>query len=232
MLSETLPTGDSGPSLSTAPGTALSVRAGIARLTLQLRALLQEAVAAEAEVANADEQEACDELRGRLEPLMAERRRILEETLQAAREDAAAQVSAAHRDAAALLTPVAVPVVDVPVVDAFLPVVFVPEAFEVQRLRLEGEIQTAKTRAAAARERTTIKDAEMQAALNSELIAGRDALAVIEHEYELAITIVRQRAQAEVERILLASGVQASDGHATTRIGDIIDPEGNVDDAR
>jgi len=215
----------------------LSVRAGIARLTLQLRALLQEAVAAEAEVANADEQEACDELRGRLEPLMAERRRILEETLQAAREDAAAQVSAAHRDAAALLTPVAVPVVDVPVVDvpvvdAFLPVVFVPEAFEVQRLRLEGEIQTAKTRAAAARERTTIKDAEMQAALNSELIAGRDALAVIEHEYELAITIVRQRAQAEVERILLASGVQASDGHATTRIGDIIDPEGNVDDAR
>jgi len=200
----------------------LSPRAGIARLTLQLRASLQESVDAEADAANADEQAARDELRSRLEPLMTERRRILEEELKTTRLDAAAQVAAAHREAAALLDPIAAPVVEEPVVEE--PVV---EVFEVQRLRLEGEIEAAKTRAAAARQRTMIKDAEVRAALNAELVAGRDALSVIESEHELAIATVRQTVQAEVDRILLAAGVQFA-----TLTGDRIDPERNNDDAR
>ncbi len=90
---------------------SLSPRAGVAVLTLQLRNILQEAVAAEAEVASLDVDAAVWQLRARLGPLIEDRRRALAEELQAeehraevavetARVEAAGIVRAAHERAA------------------------------------------------------------------------------------------------------------------------------------
>ncbi|MCE9621102.1 MAG: hypothetical protein K8R99_02020 [Actinomycetia bacterium] len=207
MLSETLSTGDSEPSLS-APSLAtqqapvLPPHVSIARLTLQLRASLQEAADAEAIVAGANEETARAELRARLDPLMAERRAVLEEALRVAREEAAAHVSNAHREAAALLAPA-------PAVTDLM-----TDQQSGAHQELQAQIDATLARAAAARERTLIKEAAVQVALNEELTIGRDALAAIEHEHALAIAEVRRAAQLEVEQILAT------------------DPQGNVDDAR
>jgi len=86
-----------------AAGAVLSPRAGLAMLTLQLRSAVQEAQSAEAELASIDEGAAREELRGRLTPLLAERRTILENSLTAVREEAAAEVAAARRAAEVML---------------------------------------------------------------------------------------------------------------------------------
>lgn len=80
-------------------GTALSPRASVAMLTLQVRAAVQAADDAEAAEALADDHEAREELRSRLDPLLADRRAELERSLTAAREAAAAKVAAARRAA-------------------------------------------------------------------------------------------------------------------------------------
>lgn len=86
------------------PAPPMSVRADVARLTLQLRAALRDAEAAEAEAAAVDGGAALAELRGRLEPLMGARRRSLEDALAKARADAVAAVIAAQRDAVAIVS--------------------------------------------------------------------------------------------------------------------------------
>ncbi|MCU1366777.1 MAG: hypothetical protein JWN39_2416 [Ilumatobacteraceae bacterium] len=78
---------------------ALPPRAGIALLTLQLRAALQEAEEAEADDAAIDHDAAREQLRARLDPLVEERRRALDDALAAARADAETRVAAAHRAA-------------------------------------------------------------------------------------------------------------------------------------
>jgi hypothetical protein len=216
MLSETLSTGDSEPSLSRSAGAALSSRVNIARQTLQLRALLQEAADAEAVVTGSNEETARAELRARLEPLMAERRRTLEEALRLARLEVAAQVSAAHGEAAALLAPAPVPLVAEPVSDQR----------SIADEQLQAEIDAAHARAAAARARTLIKETEVRAAMSEELTVGRDALAAIEHEHALAIEAVRRAAQIEVEQILASAGIHTPPQANSTG------PQGNVDDAR
>ncbi len=92
------------------PSTAVPARVGIALLTLQLRVSLQEAAAAEAAGAGIDPDAALAELRARVEPLMEERRRSLDETLAQARADAAAAIAAAHREASAIVADVSEPV--------------------------------------------------------------------------------------------------------------------------
>jgi len=76
---------------------ALSPRASVAMLSLQLRSAVQAAAATEASVAAIDQEAAREELRSRLAPLLADRRAQLESSLTAAREAAAAEVSAARR---------------------------------------------------------------------------------------------------------------------------------------
>jgi hypothetical protein len=78
---------------------ALSPRAGIALLTLQLRTTLQEASVAEAEDEGRDETLARAELRTRLEPLMEERRRALVIERSQVEADAAAAIAAARAEA-------------------------------------------------------------------------------------------------------------------------------------
>lgn len=88
---------------TTATGTStspMSPRAAIAMLTLRLRAANQEVTDAEREEAAADEHVACDQLRARLEPLLAEHRRELDAALEQARTDAADTIAAAHVTAA------------------------------------------------------------------------------------------------------------------------------------
>jgi hypothetical protein len=93
--------------LREAPSTdrsALSGRAGVAMLTLQLRSALQEAANAEAEEAAADRDAARDKLRAQLAPLVADRRGAFEAELALVRVEASASVAAARRAAAAMVT--------------------------------------------------------------------------------------------------------------------------------
>ena len=99
---------------------SLPPRAAIALLTLQLRAALQEAQSAEAEEADADHDAAREQLRARLEPLMAERRQALDAALAQARSEASASVAQAHRTASEIVAAVSVPIV------AVLPPLVVP----------------------------------------------------------------------------------------------------------
>lgn len=80
----------------------LSPRANVAMLTLQLRAALQEAAAAEAEADSIDRDAALRQLQQRLQPLVDERRRALDQELTAVREEAAARIAAAQREAEAI----------------------------------------------------------------------------------------------------------------------------------
>jgi hypothetical protein len=83
---------------STVPAS-LSPRAAVAMLSLQLRAAVQEADTAEADANSVDEAAARQQLRDRLEPLIAERRRALDESLAAARADASAAITSARDEA-------------------------------------------------------------------------------------------------------------------------------------
>lgn len=74
----------------------LPPRAGIALLTLQLRAALQEADAAEADEACWDLNTALGQLRSKLWPLVEDRRRALDEVLAQERADATVAVAAAQ----------------------------------------------------------------------------------------------------------------------------------------
>jgi hypothetical protein len=81
----------------------LSPRAAIALLSLQLRAAVQEAETAEAEAAVVDEDAARAQLRARLEPLIDERRRALDDALSSARAEASAAVMSARAEAARMI---------------------------------------------------------------------------------------------------------------------------------
>jgi len=94
-----------------AESAALPPRAGVALLTLQLRACEQEADAAEADAAT-DAAAARDQLRARLEQLMDERRAQLDAELATAHADAASRIEAATR-AAAVMVARAAPVASV-----------------------------------------------------------------------------------------------------------------------
>ena len=76
---------------------ALSPRANIALLTLQLRAALQEAAAAEADEAASDDDAARAQLRERAVPLIEKRRAELDAILARERAEASAKVAAAQR---------------------------------------------------------------------------------------------------------------------------------------
>ncbi len=81
---------------------SLSPRAGIAMLTLQIRATLQEAAEVEAQYVDIDHEAAKRQLRERLEPLIQERTRSFAEAIDAARDEAARTVAAAHDEASHL----------------------------------------------------------------------------------------------------------------------------------
>lgn len=92
---------------STVP-SSLSPRAAVAMLSLQLRAAVQEADTAEADANSVDETAAREQLRARLEPLIDERRRALDEVLSAARVDAAEAINAARARARQMIEEAAV----------------------------------------------------------------------------------------------------------------------------
>lgn len=85
--------------------TTLSPRANIALLTLQLRAAVQEADAAEASASTGgvDVDASLQQLRARLDPLMAERRAALDAAMADERAAAAEAIAAAHREAAEIV---------------------------------------------------------------------------------------------------------------------------------
>jgi|GEM_PF-3592464 len=77
-----------------------------------------------------------------------------------------------------------------------------PGDLAVERNRLQSEIDTAKARAAAARERAAARELELRAVIHAEIVASRESIAEMERQHEMAIAMVRSAAQAEVERIL------------------------------
>jgi len=81
---------------------ALAGRAGVARLTLELRTAIKDAEAAEAEAAAADLDSAREKLRARLQPLVEDRRAAFATELIQVRAEAAAAIAAARRAAAAM----------------------------------------------------------------------------------------------------------------------------------
>ena len=88
------------PSVARKP---LVSRADIALLTLRLRALRHDADQAEAAASASDPEVARQQLLVRLEPMVDERRRMLEQQLDEARAEAASMVDEAHREAEAIL---------------------------------------------------------------------------------------------------------------------------------
>jgi hypothetical protein len=93
-------------------------RAGIAQMTLQLRALLRDATAEEERAGTVDVDAAREKLRARLGPVVDERRRDLDESLAAARADAAAAIAAARVAASSLIVEATDSIVEVPAVEA------------------------------------------------------------------------------------------------------------------
>jgi hypothetical protein len=85
-------------------GADLSPRAGIAMLTLQLRATLQEASSVEAQFVPIDHEVARQQLREKLAPLLEDRMTGFAEELAVARAAAAETVRAAHDEAARILS--------------------------------------------------------------------------------------------------------------------------------
>lgn len=79
--------------------SSLSPRAGIAMLTLQIRATLQEAAEVEAQYVDIDHEAAKRQLRERLEPLVHERTRSFTEAIDAARAESARTIADAHAEA-------------------------------------------------------------------------------------------------------------------------------------
>lgn len=86
-----------------ASGSALSPRAGIAMLTLQVRATLQEAATMEAQYVPIDHVAARQQLLEKLAPLIDERERAFDAELVAARQEASSIIAEA-RDNAAIIT--------------------------------------------------------------------------------------------------------------------------------
>lgn len=82
---------------------SLAPRAAIALLTLQLRAAMRDAEAAESEEVGAQHDAARVQLRERLDPFIEQRRRALAEALAQAHLEATSAVEAAQRDAAAAM---------------------------------------------------------------------------------------------------------------------------------
>ena len=88
----------------TASTPALAGRAELARLTLELRAAVRDAEAAELAAAAAGLDMAREKLRARLQPLVEDRRTAFEAELIEVRAEAAASIAAARRAAAAMVT--------------------------------------------------------------------------------------------------------------------------------
>jgi hypothetical protein len=89
--------------LKVAPHQEMPPRAAIAMLTLQLRAARTEAARAAEELAKADTVAANEELRGRLDAIVADRRAQLELILDRARNDAELMLASARAEAAAIV---------------------------------------------------------------------------------------------------------------------------------
>ena len=81
---------------------------------------------------------------------------------------------------------------------------------ERERARLEAEIAAAKARTAAAMHRAATTDADAKAILREELVTAKTALADLERQHETSVAMVRQAAQAEVDRILAVAREQAA----------------------
>ena len=79
-----------------------------------------------------------------------------------------------------------------------------------ERARIQGEIDSAKARVAAAKERAASRELELRAVIHAEIVASRESIAEMEREHEVAIATVRSTAQAEVERILAEAREQAN----------------------
>lgn len=71
-----------------------------------------------------------------------------------------------------------------------------------EHVRLELEIAAAKLRTAAAKERAAAIDAQVQADMRQELVASRETVEEMERNHAAAIALIREAAQAEVDRIL------------------------------
>jgi hypothetical protein len=71
-----------------------------------------------------------------------------------------------------------------------------------EQAQLEAGIAAAKARAAAARDRGARRDADIRAALKIEVELSQARLAEMERQHQIAITMLREAASTEVERIL------------------------------
>lgn len=87
------------------------------------------------------------------------------------------------------------------------------QSADAERRRLEDDIAAAKRRAAASQQRIEASENNIREGLRAELSASKDALAAIERQHEVTVAMIRNAAQAEVQRILTDTrqGVASSD---------------------
>ncbi|MEI7548761.1 MAG: hypothetical protein WCK21_12000, partial [Actinomycetota bacterium] len=188
-------------------------------LTLQLRAAQQEAAQAEVAAAAADQAVARIQLRNKIDPMMEDRTRALDIALVRAREEAAAMVAAAHRQAAALVAgfdgcqqPLGA-ITDPGLADLEQWGFSGAEEPELERRRLEAALQEARARTAEAERQILSRQS-----LHVEVLDLQRQLA--EMDTSLADAPVRIRAEAKAQaqqiiadaRLRLAAKVGGPDG--------------------
>lgn len=154
---------------------SLSPRAGIAMLTLQIRATLQEAAEVEAQYIDIDHDAAKRQLRDRLDPLIQERTRSFTEAIDAARAEAARSIAAAHDEASRVRAEAARASEAAAAAEA-LRLAAEDEAAAVEAERLAAEEQ-ARLAAEAAVDATAIDDIPDWTALDDELLQPSEVLA-------------------------------------------------------
>ncbi|MGB8859101.1 MAG: hypothetical protein WCC60_07595 [Ilumatobacteraceae bacterium] len=85
-----------------------------------------------------------------------------------------------------------------------------------ERARLEAEIVVVTARAAAARQRAAQRDLDVRAALREELTASKSVLAEMERAHEVTVAMLREAAQAEVDRILRDARARSANERAAS----------------
>ncbi len=80
-----------------------------------------------------------------------------------------------------------------------------------ERSRLEGELAAAKERVAAATRRRAARDLAVKEAMRVELAAFQETIADTERRHQEAVAMIRDAADAEVERILAEARRAAAD---------------------
>ncbi len=91
------------------------------------------------------------------------------------------------------------------------------DAADLELIRLQDEIEAAEQRLVAARKRVEARDDEARLALRAEIESTRERLAEMERSHQEALTMIRDAANDEIERICSEAGLHANKAMQTLK---------------